>query len=85
MYIKWHAHKLSLDEKNCVKSMNMNSGVGVEIEDNVKITNSNATLLKNVMTAEFGLDNKDGSICANRIFGFYAINEIIICWALHIL
>ena len=69
MYTKWHAHKLTLDEKNCVKSMNMNSGVGVEIGDNVKkITNSNATLLKNVMTAEFGLDNKDESICANRIF-----------------
>ena len=68
MYTKWHAHQLSLDEKNCVKSMDMNSGVGVEIGDSVKITNSNATMLNNVMTAEFGLDNKDGSICANQIF-----------------
>ena len=68
MYTKWHAHELKLDEKNCVKSMNMNSGVGVEMGDDVKITNANATKLKNVMTAEFGIDNKDGSICANQVF-----------------
>jgi hypothetical protein len=48
--------------------MNMRSGVGVEIGDDVKITNSSATKLKNVMTAEFAIDNKDGSICANQIF-----------------
>jgi len=68
MYTKWHAHELKLDEKNCVKSMNMNSGVGVEMGDDVIITNANATKLKNVMTAEFGIDNKDGSICANQVF-----------------
>jgi hypothetical protein len=68
MYTKWHAHELTLDDKNCVKSMNMRSGVGVEIGDDVKITNSSATKLKNVMTAEFAIDNKDGSICANQIF-----------------
>ena len=68
MYTKWHTHELKLDEKNCVESMNMNAGTGADINDSVKVTKTNATKLDKVMTAEFTIGNKDGSVCATKIF-----------------
>ena len=68
MYTKWHTHELKLDEKNCVESMNMNAGVGTEVSDTVKVTNANVTKLDKVMTAEFTINDNDGSICATKIF-----------------
>jgi hypothetical protein len=67
MYTKWHTHELTLDEKNCVESMNMNVG-GANVSDAVKLTKTNATKLDKVMTAEFTINNLDGSICATKIF-----------------
>ena len=67
MYPKWHTHEITLDEKDCVKSMKMNSG-GAEITDVVKLTETNATHVKKVLTAEFALGESDGSICATKIF-----------------
>jgi hypothetical protein len=66
MYPQWHTHEILLDENNCVKSMKMNSG-GAEIADVVKLTETNATNVKKVMTAEFALGESDGSICATKI------------------
>ena len=66
MYSKWHTHELTLDEKNCVQSMNMNGGQGAYVGDNVKVTKTGATKLDKVMTAEFIIDNN--SICADKIF-----------------
>lgn len=60
-------HEITLDEKDCVKSMKMNSG-GTEIADVVKLTKTNATHVDKVMTAEFALGESDGSICASKIF-----------------
>lgn len=68
MYTKWHTHQLKLDEKNCVESTNMNGGVVAEIGDTVKVTKTNSTKLDKVMTAEFTINNSDGSICATKIF-----------------
>ena len=68
MYTKWHTHELKLDEKNCVESMNMNAGAGADINDAVKVTKTNATKLDKVMTAEFTIGNKDGSVCVTKIF-----------------
>lgn len=50
-----------------MKSMKMNSG-GAKIADVVKLTETNATNVKKVMTAEFDLGESDGSICATKIF-----------------
>ena len=68
MYPNWHTHELTLDEKNCVRSMNMNGGVGTELRDVVKLTKINATRVDKVMTAEFMINNSDGSMCATKIF-----------------
>lgn len=67
MFPQWHTHEITLDEKDCVKSMKMNSG-GTEIADVVKLTKTNATHVDKVMTAEFALGESDGSICASKIF-----------------
>jgi hypothetical protein len=67
MYTRWHTHELTLDEKNCVESMNMNVG-GASVSDVVKLTKTNATKLDKVLTAEFTINNLDGSICATKIF-----------------
>lgn len=66
MYSKWHTHELTLDEKNCVESMNMNVGQGAYVGDDVKVTKTGATKLDKVMTAEFIIGNN--SICADKIF-----------------
>jgi hypothetical protein len=47
--------------------MNMNVG-GANVSDVVKLTQTNATKLDKVMTAEFTINNLDGSICATKIF-----------------
>ena len=66
MYTKWHTHELTLDEKNCVESMNMNGRQGAYVGDDVKVTKTGATKVDKVMTAEFIIDNN--FICANKIF-----------------
>jgi hypothetical protein len=68
MYTKWHTHALKLDEKNCVESMDMNTLVGTDVSDVVKVTDANATKVDKVMTVEFTISNEDGSICATKIF-----------------
>lgn len=66
MYTKWHIHELTLDENNCVRSMNMNGGEGAYIDDVIKVTKTDATKVDKVMTAQFIIDND--SICVNKIF-----------------
>jgi hypothetical protein len=68
MYTKWHTHVLKLDEKNCVESMDMNTSVGADVSDMVKVTEANATKIDKVMTVEFTVNNNDGSLCATKIF-----------------
>ena len=67
MYPTWHTHEIILDGKYCIESMNMNVA-GADITDTIKLTKTNATKLDKVMTAEFTLNNVNGSICATRIF-----------------
>jgi hypothetical protein len=67
MYPQWHTHEITLDKNDCVKSMKMNSG-GTEVEDVIKLTETNATNVRKVMTAEFALGKSDVSICATKIF-----------------
>ena len=66
MYSQWHAHELTLDKNNCVQSMNMKGGA--DVRDVVKLTKTNATKIDKVMTADFAINNSDGSICAIKIF-----------------
>jgi len=66
MYPNWHTHVLTLDEKNCIGSIDMKGGA--EVGNMVKVTKTSATKLDKVMTAEFTINNHDGSICATKIF-----------------
>jgi hypothetical protein len=66
MYPKWHTHGITLDENNCIGSMNMKDGA--EVGDAVKVTKTSATKVDKVMTAQFSINDKDGSICADKIF-----------------
>jgi len=41
---------------------------GAEVGDTVKLTNTHQHWVRKVMTAEFTLNDSDGSICATKIF-----------------
>jgi hypothetical protein len=66
MYPKWHTHEITLDENNCIGSMDMNGGA--EVSNMIKVTRTNASEVDKVMTAEFTINDDDGSICPTRIF-----------------
>ena len=66
MHNKWHTHGITLDDNNCVMSINNNGGA--EVKDMVKVTGTNTTKVDKVMSAEFTINNSDGLICASRIF-----------------
>ena len=66
MYPKWHTHGITLDENNCIGSIDMKGGA--EVGNLVKVTKTNATKVDKVMTAEFTINNHDGSICASKVF-----------------
>jgi hypothetical protein len=66
MYTKWHTHELTLDERNCVESMNMNGGQGANVGDDIKVTKTGATEVDKVMTVEFIIDKN--SVCTSKIF-----------------
>jgi len=66
MYIEWHTHGITLDENNCVVSMN-NSG-DADVRDMVKVIKTNVTRVDKVMTTEFTINKSDGSFCASKIF-----------------
>lgn len=65
-YTIWHSHGIKLDDNNCIISSN-NKG-DVEIDDEIKLIETNATKVNKVFTAEFVLSNSDASICPIRIF-----------------
>jgi len=65
-YTKWHSHGIKLDNNNCITSSN-NKG-DVEIDDGIKLMETNATELHKVFTAEFAMSNSDASICPTKIF-----------------
>jgi hypothetical protein len=66
MYPQWHAHKITLDQNNCVGSINMKGGA--EVGDMVKVTKTDETKVDKVITEEFIVNNLDGSICPAVIF-----------------
>jgi len=65
-YTKWHSHGITLDENNCMISLN-NKG-GAEVDDLVRLTKTYATKVDKVMTAEYTIINSDASICPTKIF-----------------
>lgn len=66
MYPMWHTHLITLDEKNCIGSIDMKGGA--EVGGMVKVTKTNVTRVDKVMTVEFIISKDDGSICADKIF-----------------
>jgi hypothetical protein len=46
--------------------MDMNGGA--EVSNMIKVTRTNASEVDKVMTAEFTINDDDGSICPTRIF-----------------
>jgi hypothetical protein len=63
---EWHAHGVTLDEKNCVSKINDDGDA--EVNDMVKVTNTNATKVDKVMTALVGINNADASVCVEKVF-----------------
>jgi len=64
---EWHAHGVTLDEKNCVSKLNEDGDA--EVNDMVKVANTNATKVDKVMTALLGINNADSSVCVEKVFG----------------
>jgi hypothetical protein len=68
---EWHAHGATLDDKNCVSKLNDNGDA--EVNDMVKVSNTNATKVDKVMTALLGINNNDASVCVWRKYS--ALNQ----------
>src|ERR1051325_7614772 len=58
---QWHAHGVTLDEKNCVSKLNDDGDA--QVDDMIKVANTNATKVDKVMTAILGINNADASVC----------------------
>ena len=65
-YTKWHSYGITLDENNCMITLN-NKG-GAEVDDVIRLTKTNATKVDKVMTAEYSINDSDVSICPTKIF-----------------
>lgn len=63
---EWHAHGVTLDDKNCVADINDKGDA--EVGDTVKVTNVTATKVDKVMTALLGINNADASVCVEKVF-----------------
>jgi hypothetical protein len=62
---QWHAHGVTLDEKNCVSKLNDDGDA--EVNDMIKVANTNATKVDKVMTAVLGINNADASVCVEKV------------------
>ena len=63
---EWHAHGVTLNEKNCVTDLNDDGSAAVT--DTVEVGNVTATKVDTVMTALLGLNNADASVCVEKVF-----------------
>jgi hypothetical protein len=63
---EWHAHGVTLDEKNCVSDLNDDGSAAVT--DTVEIGNTTATKVDKVMTALLGLNVADATVCVEKVF-----------------
>jgi hypothetical protein len=63
---QWHAHRITLDDKNCIAEINDNGDA--QVTDLVKVTNVIARNVSNVFTAELTLNDTDSSICVTKVF-----------------
>ena len=63
---QWHAHGVTLDQKNCVTDLNDDGTAAVT--DRVEIGNITATKVDKVMTALLGINNADASVCVEKVF-----------------
>jgi hypothetical protein len=62
---QWHAHGVTLDEKKCVSKLNDDGDA--EVNDMIKVANTNATKVDKVMTAVLGINNADASVCVEKV------------------
>jgi hypothetical protein len=65
-YTRWHSHGMTLDENNCIVSLNGKGGA--KINEMVELTRTNATKVNKVMTAEYTVNDSEGTICPSKIF-----------------
>ncbi|CAN5526383.1 hypothetical protein BH18THE1_BH18THE1_14780 [soil metagenome] len=63
---QWHAHGVTLDDKNCVSKLNDDGDA--EVNGMVKVANTNATKVDKVMTAILSINNADASVCVEKVF-----------------
>jgi hypothetical protein len=62
---EWHAHGVTLDEKKCVSKLNDDGDA--EVNDMIKVANTNATKVDKVMTAVLGINNADASVGVEKV------------------
>jgi hypothetical protein len=63
---EWHAHKVTLDNKNCVTDIN-DDGKAVLDGNTVTVEDTGASTLDKVLTAVLSTDKK-GGICVAKVF-----------------
>lgn len=63
---QWQAHGVTIDYKNCISKLNDDGDA--EVNDMVKVANTNATKVDKVMTALLGINNADASVCVEKVF-----------------
>ena len=62
---QWHAHGVTLDDKNCVTKLN-DDGTA-QVDDTIKVADTNATKVDKVMTAVLGINNADSKVCVEKV------------------
>ena len=63
---QWHAHRLILDDNNCIAEINDNGDA--QVTDLVKVTNVIARNISSVFTAELNQNNVDSPNCVTKVF-----------------
>ena len=62
---QWHSHGVTLDDNNCVASLD--DAGDAEVNDMIKVTNITATKVDKVMTAILSINNEDASVCVTKL------------------
>lgn len=63
---EWHAHKVTLDEKNCITSINDKGNAALD-GNTVTVEDTGASKLSKVLTAALSAE-KQGGVCVANVF-----------------
>lgn len=63
---EWHAHKVELNDKNCVTDLEEDGNAALD-DDTVTVEDTDATSIDNVLTAVLSAEKK-GGVCVAKVF-----------------